>query len=480
MKSIIISSNCSGGGKSTFTLALMKALINRNYDVQGYKTGPDYIDTAFHTHVCKKYSRNLDLFIMGEEGVKLSYSKGEGDIGIIEGVMGLYDGLGYDSNYSTYHLSKVLKLPIILLITPKAQSNTLCAELMGILNYENANIKGVVLNNISKEFYELLKELIERNTSLKVFGYIPKEEGIILKSRHLGLVQSSEIEDLDKKINFSASLLEEHVNVEEIIDCLEETTKYTCENVKVADKTLKIGYAYDKAFSFYYKDNLELFEEVGELIPFSPLKDKKLPEDIDFLYIGGGYPEVFEKELSGNKDLLSDIKYKLEKGLPTFAECGGLMYLTKGSDTSNLVGFFDGIYKMTDKLVNFGYAKIKVRTSDPRGSLVPRGLLVPRGSHVPRGLHVQTNDIQTSGWNVFPPGLEINCHEFHKSYVELKEERIFTLSKDFYTEKKWECGYIKKNVIACYAHVHFYGNIEFFNSLIKLAKEYKRGGVING
>ena len=455
MKSIIISSNCSGGGKSTFTLALMKALINRKHDVQGYKVGPDYIDTAFHTHVCKKSSRNLDLFIMGEEGVKTSYSKGQGDIGIIEGVMGLYDGLGYDSEYSTYHLSKVLNLPIILLITPKAQSNTLCAELMGILNYENANIKGVVLNNISKEFYKLLKKLIERNTPLKVFGYIPKEEGIILKSRHLGLVQSSEIQDLDKKINLSASLLEEHVNVEEIIDCLEETIEYSCENVKATDKILKIGYAYDKAFSFYYKDNLELFEEVGELIPFSPLKDKKLPEDIDFLYIGGGYPEVFEKELSGNKELLSDIKYKLEKGLPTFAECGGLMYLTKGSGTKNLVGFFDGIYKMTDKLVNFGYAKLKVH---------------PRGSHVHH----------SSGWDVFPTGLEINCHEFHKSYVELKEERIFTLSKDFYEEKKWECGYIKKNVIACYAHVHFYGNIEFFNSLIKLAKDYKRGERNNG
>ena len=441
MKSIIISSNCSGGGKSTFTLALIKALIDRKFDVQGYKVGPDYIDTAFHTHVCTKFSRNLDLFTMGEEGVKTSYSKGIGDIGIIEGVMGLYDGLGYDSKYSTYHLSKVLNLPIILLITPKAQSNTLCAELIGILNYENANIKGIVLNNISKEYYNLLKKLIEKNTPLKVFGYMPKEEEIILKSRHLGLVQSSEIKDLDKKINLSASLLEEHVHVEEIIDCLKETTKYHFENVKPAYKNLKIGYAYDKAFSFYYKDNLELFEEVGELIPFSPLKDKKLPEDIDFLYIGGGYPEVFEKELSDNKELLSDIRNKLEKGLPTFAECGGLMYLTKGSEKNNLVGFFDGIYRMTDKLVNFGYAKLQVSQDN----------------------------------HIFSKGLEINCHEFHKSYVKLSEEKVFNLSKDFYEEKEWECGYLKKNVIACYAHIHFYGNIEFFNCLIKLASRYKRG-----
>lgn len=445
MKSVMISSNCSGGGKSTFTLALMKALIDRGYDVQGYKAGPDYIDTAFHTHLCKKASRNLDLFLMGEEGVKTSFSKGEGDIGIIEGVMGLYDGLGYDSKYSTYHLSKVLNIPIILVITPKAQSNTLCAELLGLLNYENANIKGIVLNNITEGYYKLLKKMIEKNTPLKVFGYMPKDERVILGSRHLGLVQSSEIEDLDKKISIASGLLEDHVEVEEIINCLEETSGYTSKSlyneaeyinklISHRNKKLKIAYAYDKAFSFYYKDNLELFEMAGELIPFSPLRDKKLPEDIDFLYIGGGYPEVFEKELSDNKELLRDIKNKLENGLPAYAECGGLMYLTKGSSENDLVGFFDGTYKMSNRLVNFGYAEL----------------------HVSKKNHI------------LDKGLKINCHEFHKSYVELKEPTIFSLNKDYYEEgKSWDCGYIKNNVIAAYAHIHFYGNMEFFNSLIR-------------
>ena len=186
---------------------------------------------------------------------------------------------------------------------------------------------------------------------------------------------------------------------------------------------------------------------MGELIPFSPLKDEKLPEDIDFLYIGGGYPEVFEKELSKNKNLLSDIKSKLENGLPTFAECGGLMYLTNGSKTNNLVGFFHGTFKMTDKLVNFGYAKLQVLNEN----------------------------------HIFGKNLEINCHEFHKSYVQLKEETIFSISKNYYEEEiKWQCGYIRKNVIATYAHIHFYGNIEFFNSLIKLAKDYKKGESNNG
>ncbi|MBL4936193.1 cobyrinate a,c-diamide synthase [Clostridium sp. YIM B02515] len=444
MKSIIISSNCSGGGKSTFTLALMKALIDRGYDVQGFKAGPDYIDAAFHTHICKKASRNLDLFMMGEDGVKTSFSKGEGDIGVIEGVMGLYDGLGYDSRYSTYHLSKVLNIPIILVITPKAQSNTICAELLGLLNYENADIKGVVLNNITEGYYKLLKKLIEKNTPLKVFGYIPADKRIAIGSRHLGLIQSSEVEDLDKKISICSKFLQEHLDLEEIIKCMKETENYNSTFIQNKDRKLRIAYAYDKAFSFYYKDNLELLQTVGDMIPFSPLKDKKLPKDIDFLYIGGGYPEVFEEELSNNIELLVDIREKLQNGLPAYAECGGLMYLTKGSEKNSFVGFFNGFYKMSDRLVNFGYANLKVAESN----------------------------------HIFKKGLSINCHEFHKSYVKLSEQAIYCLSKDYYEEKKWHCGYIKNNVIASYAHVHFYGNMEFFNSLVNLA--YKKGGNYNG
>jgi cobyrinic acid a,c-diamide synthase len=437
----------------------MQALSDRGFDVQGYKAGPDYIDTAFHTHFCKKASRNLDLFMMGEEGVKASFAKGNGDIGIVEGVMGLYDGLGYDSKYSTYHLSQVLNIPIMLVITPKAQSNTICAELIGLLNYENANIMGVVLNNISEGYFQLLKKMIERNTPLKVFGYMPKDERIVLGSRHLGLVQSSEIEDLDRKIGIASKHLEEHVDIEGLLRCFSEgeqhneykeaftksvieDSEFECDN-KLLDNIsgpLRIAYAYDKAFNFYYIENLELLEKVGELIPFSPLSDKSLPENIDFLYIGGGYPEVFEEELGSNIELLKDIENKLEKGLPAYAECGGLMYLTKGSEKNKLVGFFDGEYKMSNGLVNFGYAELQISKEN----------------------------------HVFPKGLKINCHEFHKSYVELKEPATFSLNKNYYDEElNWKCGYIKNNVIASYAHIHFYGNMEFINNLIKLAEKHK-------
>jgi len=165
VRTIVISSNCSGGGKTTITLGLMKALMNRGYEVQGYKVGPDYIDAAFHSHVTDKPSRNLDLFLMGEEGVKTSFTRGirasgEKSLGVIEGVMGLYDGKGITTEFSTAHLAKTLALPVVLIISPKAQCVTLCAEINGIMNFEDINIVGVILNNISEQYFKLLNRAI--------------------------------------------------------------------------------------------------------------------------------------------------------------------------------------------------------------------------------------------------------------------------------------------------------------------------------
>ena len=329
MKTMIISSNCSGGGKTTVTLGLMKALKNRGYDVQGYKVGPDYIDSGFHTEITGNVSRNLDLHLVGEDGVKASFSRGKGDLAVVEGVMGLYDGKGLTEECSTYSISKVLNnAPIILVITPKAQSITLCAEINGIKNFKDANISGVILNCISESYYNLLKSAIEMHCNLKVFGYIPKDEKLKLESRHLGLVQSVEVGNLHEKIDYLAKLIEENINLTEIIESFKEISKYD-DNYHLENKNKKIAIAYDEAFRFYYKENIELLEEVGEVIYFSPLKDSKLPENIDFLYLGGGYPEVFKEELSKNTSMLKSIKQALDNGLNCYAECGGLMYLTE-------------------------------------------------------------------------------------------------------------------------------------------------------
>ena len=427
MKTLIISSNCSGGGKTTFTLGLMKALKNRSYDVQGYKVGPDYIDTGFHTEITGKVSRNLDLHLMGEEGVKASFSRGKGDLAVIEGVMGLYDGKGLDESCSTYSVSKVLdNSPILLVITPKAQSVTLCAEINGIKNFKNANIVGVVLNCISAGFYKLLKPAIEIHCGLKVFGYIPKDDELKLESRHLGLVQSVEVGNLNKKIDYLSEIIEKHIDLDGIIESFKEVKSFE-DNYHLSKSNKRIAVAFDEAFRFYYKENLELLEEAGEVIYFSPLRDKKIPEDIDFLYLGGGYPEVFKETLSKNTEMLNSIKEALDNGLKCYAECGGLMYLTGNIDNVNMVGFLNGNSEMTKRLNRFGYATLLFNN------------------------------------------IEINCHEFHKSKVNLNEETMYDVIKTSYTGEKinWRCGYKKNNTLAGYPHVHFFGNLEFIKELLK-------------
>ena len=434
MKALVVASNGSGGGKTTVTLGLLKLLKNRGLEVQSYKVGPDYLDTAFQSKVTGKASRNLDIHLMGEKGVKAAFSRGKGEMAVIEGVMGLYDGKGITTEGSTAHIAKLLKLPVVLVLSPKAQVATLCAEIEGMRNFEAVNIVGVILNNTSESYYRLLKLAIESRCAIKVFGYLPKSPEIVLPSRHLGLVQSSEIENLDQKIQLCSELLEKHVDIEELLQCFKEAEEYE-DSYHIRNLNIKTAVAYDKAFSFYYEENLELLKEAGEVQFFSPLKDKELPKGIDFLYLGGGYPEVFNKELSRNKSMLKSIKEALNCGLSCYAECGGLMYLTEEIDGEKMVGFLEGKAFMTKGLQNFGYAQIEVINENP----------------------------------ILPKGLTINCHEFHKSKVDLKEAPVYKVSKKTFDEsyKFWNCGYVKNNTVAAYGHVHFFGNPHMLESLIK-------------
>lgn len=434
MRSIMISSNTSGGGKTTFTLGLMKVLKNRGLKVQGYKTGPDYIDTAFHSRITGISSRNLDTFLMGEQGIKASFSRGKGDVGIIEGAMGLYDGIGISSDNSAADISRILGVPVLLILSPKAQCATLCAEINGLMDFEHINITGIILNEVSEGYYKLLKAAIEKHCHTRVFGYMPFDGRMSIKSRHLGLIQSSEVDDLDYKVELCAELIEKYVDVDELLKSFHETGEFF-DNYHVAEKGIKTAIAFDKAFSFYYKENIELLQELGETQFFSPMEDKELPKDIDFLYIGGGYPEVFIKELSENKSMTQSIKKSLSAGLSCYGECGGLMYLTESIDGHETVGFFKGKSYITGKLQNFGYAKIAVEKEN----------------------------------KLLPKGFKINCHEFHKSIVESNEEKNYSLSAPGYdgTIKNWQCGYVKNNTLGAYGHVHFFGNLKMLDYITK-------------
>lgn len=430
MKSIIISSNCSGGGKTTFTLGLMKLLKNKGYDVQGYKVGPDYIDSGFHSEITGKQSRNLDLHLMGEEGVKASFLRGSGDFGVIEGVMGLYDGVSITEKGSTYSISKLLSdTPIVLVLTPKAQCTTLAAEINGIKNFKNANIIGVVFNAVNQKYYELLKAVVEENCDVKVLGYIPKDDSIKLESRHLGLVQSVEVNNMVDKIERCAKLIEKNIDITYLLQNSKEVKLEVKDRFHLDDRKINIAIAYDEAFRFYYKENLELLEEIGNVSYFSPIKDEKLPENIDFLYLGGGYPEVFKEKLAQNRSMRNSIKEALEKGLKCYAECGGLMYLTERIEDCEMVGFFRGYTYMTKSLQRFGYSNVEIQGEK----------------------------------------ININCHEFHKSDVDIKEERIYNVTKESWNGNtlKWNCGYKKENTIAGYPHIHFFGNMGFLKWLIE-------------
>lgn len=437
MKSIIIASDASGGGKTTFTIGLMKALKDRNLEVQGYKIGPDYIDPAFHKEVTGVASRNLDIHLMGEIGLKDSYSRGTGDIGIIEGVMGLYDGIGITEEASTYKVSKVLgNMPIILVLSPKGQSVTICAVINGLKDYRDANIKGIVLNGISEKYYNLLKNAIEKNCDVKVIGYLPKNKDITLNSRHLGLVQSTEVLNLRGKLDILGGMIKKYIDIDAILN-LAETRDMDISVDNFADSydgRMKIGVALDKSFNFYYRDNIELLEKVGKIVYFSPLEDSELPEGLDFLYIGGGYPEVFKEELENNKTMRCSIKKALNNGLRCYAECGGLMYLTNEIDGAEMVGYLDGKSEMTSKLQHFGYCNLKIDEA------------------------------------VFGKEISINAHEFHKSVVHLDEKKVYDVVKKQYdnTILKWNCGYLKNNTLAGYAHINFLGNIEFLKMLLNM------------
>lgn len=435
MKSIVISSNCSGGGKTTISIGLMKVLKNRGYDVQGYKVGPDYIDTAFHTRITGKASRNLDLFLTGEAGMKACYSRGVGDFGIIEGAMGLYDGIGINTDGSAAHIARTLDLPVLLVLSPTAQIATLCAEINGLMAFENVNIIGVVFSNISESYFKLLKATIELNCDIKVLGYLPKDNSLNLSSRHLGLIQSQEIDDLEDRIEHCSKLMEQYINIDAILEEFKEVPEFE-DHFHYENIGLRCAVPYDKAFSFYYKENLEALEELGEVVYFSPLKDAKLPENIDFLYIGGGYPEVYAKELSDNTSMLDSINQALNNGLSCYAECGGLMYLTDAIENHKMVGFFKGNTTLTKSLQNFGYCQLGIEKQTAR----------------------------------FPKNLKINCHEFHTSFVQLSEAKLYSLTKTLYNGEilKWEDGYYKNNTLAGYPHVHFFGNMEFLKQLLSI------------
>lgn len=447
MKKILIAGVTSGSGKTTVVLGILKALCDK-YRLQSYKVGPDYIDTKFHTRITGRPTRNLDNFLIPNRKT-LSYLFTTGtddiDLAVVEGVMGLYDGLGTNKDAcSTASIAKQLDIPVILVINARATSTSAAAILKGFLDFDpKVPIVGVIINNVMGEnHYHLVAGAIHRYLKIPVLGYLPYNPKVILPSRQLGLVPDDELAGVDQKIDLIGKEVEEHVNLKKLVSLAKEVKVKEPDPFNIAPVKLRLGIAKDKAFNFYYADNLRLLKKCGvTLVPFSPISDHCLPE-LDALYFGGGYPEEFAAELAANETLKADVRKFSLAGKPIYAECGGLMYLGKYLVTSKhkykMMGLFNGESKMTPRLQRFGYCVAFPRRTTILGKL----------------------------------SQQIVGHEFHHSTFRALDDQlkpVLTMKKirDHQVVSTWEGGYQVRRTFASYLHVDFYQSQDLFTQFLK-------------
>ena len=452
---IMIAAPGSGSGKTTITCALLKALKNRGEQVVSYKCGPDYIDPMFHKQVIGIPSKNLDTFFTDEDATRELFLKNrtEKDFVVMEGVMGLFDGLGgIREEGSSYHLAKVTETPIVLVINAKGMGRTLIPMIAGFLKYDKEHlIQGVILNRMSKSYYEIIKPLIEEELRIRVLGYFPDEKDINLESRHLGLVMPNESEDIQKRLQVMSKRFEKTVDVEEIEHIAEQAKELLLAQKPLningcSDKECSrpvIAVAKDEAFCFYYEDNLLMLQENGAKITyFSPLHDTKLPDCCDALLIGGGYPELYAGELSRNVNMRNAIKQAIDTGMPIVAECGGFMYLhesitDKDGISHPMVGGIPATCSYKGKLVRFGYVEIQ----ENKSCFLPEGQL-------------------------------IKGHEFH--YFDSTDNGDCCTAQKPTTGREYPCVMEGDNYWMGFPHLYYPSNPFFAESFVKKAEKYKK------
>lgn len=447
---IVLAGTGSGSGKTWLTCAFLRALSMRGMKLSAFKCGPDYIDPLFHEKVLSIPSRNLDLFFTGEDETRaLFLQDNDSDLSVVEGVMGLYDGLGgISEEASTYHLAKVLKAPVLLIVNAHGKGRSLAAEIEGFRRMdEEGLIKGVILNQISKGFYESVKPVIEKLTGIAVLGFLPTHKEWHLESRHLGLKLPEEKEKLLEHLTEAAAELEQTVELDRILSLTEEL----CEErlLERADyswlvpydrnrRRIRIGVAYDEAFCFYYRDNLRLLENAGaELIYFSPIRDDKLPEGISGVLLGGGYPELWAAELAENTGMKLAIRKAIQEGMPSLAECGGFLYLHEGMKTESgevfpMVGVIPGECYYTGRSLRFGYAVFE----SSKSSFTIRG------------------------------------HEFH--YFESESSGCDWIAQKPSSGRKWKCMHEGEQHIWGFGHLYYPSCPDFPKWFVERCRRYEK------
>lgn len=374
---IVLAAGASGSGKTMITCVLLEVLKRHGKKLVSFKCGPDYIDPQFHEQVLHIKSRNLDTFFTGQEKTRAVFERNSAgaDLAVVEGVMGYYDGIaGISTTASTYDVAGAIAAPVVLIVNCRGMSLSILSFIKGFMTFrEDSRIKGVILNRISPMLYPRIKEEIEAQLAVQVLGYVPNLPEMNLESRHLGLILPDEIEELGASIRTAADVLEQTLDIDGIltlaeIDEVSRANDHPRQTEAPARERVRVALAQDAAFCFMYQDNLQMLKERGaELIPFSPIDDKKLPEDISGLLLYGGYPELYAGKLARNQSMLKEIRNALSSGVICMAECGGFLYLHETledmqGDKHQMVGVIPGHAFKTDKLSRFGYITLKQGT----------------------------------------------------------------------------------------------------------------------
>lgn len=461
---IMLAAPKSGSGKTLITCALLEALKQRGLNVQAFKCGPDYIDPMFHKRVLGVPSRNLDLFFTGEDVTKALFLKdNDSDVSVIEGVMGLYDGLsGTSEEASAYHLAKTLKAPILLVVNCRGMGRSVLAEIAGFLALDREKlIKGVILNQVSEAFYQSIAPIIREELYVETFGFFPTRKELEIPSRHLGLLLPDELSELKTKMEEAAGQLEKSICIDRILELANDAAQknpltageYQWLNAPSGNaKKVRIGVAMDEAFCFYYEDNFRLLENAGaELCFFSPMRDKELPEGIRGLILGGGYPELRARELSENAVMRAEIKQKLAEGMPALAECGGFMYLhdfiqTPEGEDYPMAGVISGGCRNSGKLVRFGYAAFQMPESF--------------------GKDQDGADENTCKGN------EVHGHEFHYYDSDACGEDCTAVKP--VTRRNWKCGYFGKGRYLGFGHLYYPSNPGFAKWFVDQCRDWRK------
>jgi len=419
----------SGVGKTSITCAIIYALQKKGFSVQPFKVGPDYIDPSYLSSISKHEAINLDVWLMGKKHLLESFvSNSKSDISVIEGVMGYYDGFGGDSNYaSTHHVASITKSPVILILDASKTSRSIAATAIGFQKFHrNSRIFGLILNKIGSKKHEILCRQALEKTKLPILGVIYKNSELNFESRHLGLIPAEE-KNLKSKIEKTSKIISDSLDIDKIIQIMQKPLPLPNKSKIILKKPITtISIALDGSFNFYYRDNLEALRREGAVLKFfSPIHDKKLPKS-DGIYIGGGFPEILGNSLEKNSTMKKIIKKSSEENTPIYAECGGLMYLTKSIDYGNkkykMIGLFDAETKMTEKM-KLNYTK---------GKIISKNTISDK-THELRG------------------------HEFHYSELDsVSSDSKFAYELDIGEGiKNHKDGMIQYNTLASYGHLYF-------------------------